>query len=152
VRKLSSKDFRLRTQSFLLLIEWELQNYYNKMSKKKHTRILLNKLERFFEQTQDCEMIFYLGRALVEFFLMHNLKKAGVIYSILNRLIKEEVRCYYSEVVFLGAKLNYYRGKDWQDRIRQALKIARQIGKKRLVLEIQEWLKSKKLKIDLNKL
>jgi tetratricopeptide (TPR) repeat protein len=148
VRKLSIKDFRLRAQSFWLLIEWELQNYYNKMGNKKQLQILVNKLERFFEQTQDREMIFYLGRTLVEFFLIHNLKKAGAIYSILNRLIKEEMRCYYSEVVFLGAKLNYYRGKDWQDRIRQALKIARQIGKKKLVLEMQEWLKSKRLKID----
>jgi len=148
LRNLSIKDFRLRKQSLWLLIEWELQNYYNKMAKKKQSQILGNKLERLLEQTQDREIIFYLGRALIEFFLIHNLKKASAIYSVLNRLIKEEMRCYYSEVVFLGAKLNYYRGKEWQDRIRQALKIARQIGKKRLVLEIQEWLKSKRLKID----
>ncbi len=152
VRKLSTKDFRLRTQIFWLLIEWELQNYYNKIAKNKQIQILVNKLERLLEQTQDCEMIFYLGRALIEFFLIHNLKKASAIYSILNRLIKEEMRCYYSEVIFLGAKLNYHRGEDWQDRIRQALKIARQIGKKRLGLEIQEWLKLKRLKIDLNTL
>lgn len=122
------------------------------MTKKKHTQILLNKLEGLFEQTQDREMIFYLGKALVEVFLIHNLKKAGAIYAILSRLIKEEMRCYYPDVIFLGAKLNYYRGKDWQDGIRQAFTLAQQIGKKRLILEIQEWLKSRGLKIDLSRL
>lgn len=152
VRKLSIKDFRLRKQSLWLLIKWELQNYYNKMAKKKQTQILVNKLERLLEQTQDREIIFYIGRALVEFFLIHNLKKAGAIYSILDRVIKEEMRCYYSEIVFLGAKLNYYRGEDWEDGIKQALALAQQIGKKRLILEIQEWLKSKRLKIDFYRL
>ncbi|MGB9720425.1 MAG: tetratricopeptide repeat protein [bacterium] len=132
-----------RTYTFLLLSKFMLQDYRVKRVRDKQVGLWSKELEKIFEQTTDREMIFYLGRTLVDFYLINDLRKACSIYSILNRLIpEEEMKSYYSEVIFLGAKIDYHLGKNWQNKIRKALSLARTIGNKRLIEEIQNWLKS----------
>ncbi len=144
IESLGKVRLPVRARIFLLFSKIKIRSYKIHPSGIQQKKKMLKELERFFNQTTDREMSFYLGQALINFLLMDDIKKAFKIFKLINRLIcKTEMRAYYSEILFLKAKLNYYKGKNWSNNIKKALCLAKRIGNYRVIKEINQWLESK---------
>ncbi len=151
IKGLDKVGLSMRARSFLLLAKMQLQNCRTDMCSNEQKETILKELERIFSQTSDREMVFYIGRALIDFSLMENIEKGARVFATMKRLLdKTEMKVYYPEIFFLKARLNYYQNKKWHNDIKRALSLAKEIGSLRVIKEIDQWLKlrSKKFVLD----
>lgn len=141
INRLVKVGLSMRGRSFFLLSKMQLQNCIAGIYGHQRKKSTLKELERIFSQTSDREMVFYIGRVLIDFALLDDIKRGSKIFAIMKRMMdKTEMRVYYPEILFLRGKLDYCQNKKWHYYIKNALELAKEMGNIRVIKEIKQWL------------
>lgn len=138
INKLRKRNLKIRQKIFLEILGAEIVLY----NEGKMGKSVIERLKSLWNKTKDSELIFEIGKALVNVYIKHNPEKAQLIYSMIYKsLIKTEMDVFKAEISFLEAKLNYYCNKSYKTQLNKALILARKLKNKRLHSEINLWLK-----------
>ncbi|MEO0094264.1 MAG: hypothetical protein ABIL66_00005, partial [candidate division WOR-3 bacterium] len=138
INNLIKKELKQRHKIFLKIMSVNIKFYYANQQDK----YLTEQLENLLNIIKDHELIFEIGKTLINIYLKCEIKKALSVYSRICKLLDEsEMDVYRLEFQFLKAKLDYYRGYDCMNTLRRVMTLSKKIGNKRLYEEIKTWLK-----------
>ncbi|MEO0128236.1 MAG: tetratricopeptide repeat protein [candidate division WOR-3 bacterium] len=138
INTLIKKDLKQRHKIFLKIMSVNIKfNYANQQDK-----YLIEQLENLLNSIKDYELIFEIGKTLINIYLTYDIKKALSVYSRICKLLNGcEMDVYRLELQFLKAKLDYYRDYNCMNTLRRVIALSKKIGNKRLYEEIKTWLK-----------
>lgn len=137
-----------RENIFLKIIEMRMRAADKNEKKTNQLSRRAKALQDSLTAIQDRDLIFYTGKTLYDYYYPRDITKAQAIYAVMiKRLARKDMRDFYPVLLFLGAKLRHARGQSSLLQLKAAVKLARVIGKKRLLSEIERWSKSEKIKL-----
>lgn len=137
-----------REAIFMKIIEMRMMTADKNEKKINRLSVLAKDLQNSLTALQDHDLIFYTGMALYDYYYPRDISKAQTIYAIMKkRLARKDMRDFFPDLFFLGAKLQYARGQPALAQLKAAVKLSRTIGKKRLLFEITRWAKSENIKL-----